>query len=65
MTIYLIGFCISFIGMLGLFYSYKKLNFWQYVMSGVLAASWPIFTLPVMMFFIFMLMAAFWWIDYE
>jgi hypothetical protein len=65
MTVYLIGFSISFIGMLGLFYSAKKLGYWQYVSSGLLAALWPVFTLPVMMFFIFMLMAAFWWTDYE
>ena len=65
MTVYLIGFSVSFVGMLGLFYSAKKLNLTQYITAGVLAALWPVFTLPVMLFFIFMLMAAFWWIDYE
>ena len=65
MTIYLIGFSVSFIGMLGLFYSANKLKLTQYITAGVLAALWPVFTLPVMLFFIFMLMAAFWWMDYE
>ena len=65
MTVYLIGFSVSFVSMLGLFYSTKKLNLTQYITAGVLAALWPVFTLPVMLFFIFMLMAAFWWMDYE
>lgn len=65
MTIYLVGFSICFIGMLGLFYSANKLRLTQYITAGVLAALWPVFTLPVMLFFIFMLMAAFWWMDYE
>jgi len=65
MTVYLIGFSVSFVGMLGLFYSANKLKLTQYITAGVLAALWPVFTLPVMLFFIFMLMAAFWWMDYE
>jgi hypothetical protein len=65
MTVYLIGFSISFVGLLGLLYSANRLHLSQYIIAGVLAAAWPVFTLPVMLFFIFSLMAAFWWIDYE
>lgn len=65
MDFYLIGFCVSLVGLLATFYVAGKLGLYQIIGSFFLAFCWPLFTMPAILAVLFVIYATYLWRTYE
>ena len=65
MDFYLIGFCVSLVGLLATTYAYGKLGLYQIIGSCFLAFCWPLFTMPAILLVLFVIYAIYFWRTYE